>query len=338
MSVTAATMPDSPGLIIFGKILAMAVVMFCGWFIRRVRRVTDDMVSRLAIAIIDIFFPALAVSQLIRFITWESLQGEAALMGLGGLLFVVGSIAAWLFARLMPAASRKTVVFLMATPNWIFMPLPVAEALYGVEGVKVVLMINVPMQVWLWTAGVGWLHGGLRGEHPVSYLLRNRGLQATVLGIGGALLLPSDAALAAHGVTGRTAMFLGHQLLDGLALLGSLTVPLSLLVTGAQLGRARDTSEPSAGHGILAWVVAGRLLAVPAVCAGVILLLRACGWHMEPVVAGTAMLISAMPVAVSCGSFTDRYGGDTDLASRGIFFSTAFSCLTIVLWSALGLI
>ena len=42
-----------------------------------------------------------------------------------------------------------------------------------------------------------------------------------------------------------------------------------------------------------------------------------------------AYIIACMPIAVSCSMFTERFGGDTSLAARGIFYSTLFSIVTV---------
>jgi predicted permease len=47
------------------------------------------------------------------------------------------------------------------------------------------------------------------------------------------------------------------------------------------------------------------------------------------------VLVFAMPVAVSCVIFVERYGGDRDLASQGFLYSTLASLLSVPLVVAL---
>ena len=42
-------------------------------------------------------------------------------------------------------------------------------------------------------------------------------------------------------------------------------------------------------------------------------------------------IIACMPVAISCSLFTERFGGDTPLAARTIFYSTLLSIATVPL-------
>lgn len=55
------------------------------------------------------------------------------------------------------------------------------------------------------------------------------------------------------------------------------------------------------------------------------------GWSIPEVPRRVALLIAAMPVAVTCGIITERYGGDTELAARGIFATTLVSLVTVPL-------
>ena len=110
-------------------------------------------------------------------------------------------------------------------------------------------------------------------------------------------------------------------------LIGGLTIPLSLVVTGAQLG-GLDLSDhrPSA---TLTGVTLTRLLLAPAVTIALIWLVWRSGFAIPEEARMVAYLIAAMPVAISCSIFTDRFGGDTSLAARAIFATTLFSIVTV---------
>jgi predicted permease len=323
MSLSGSTL----GLIIFAKILAMFVVAFVGWLLRRNRVLDAAMTSTLSRLLTDLIFPALVVAKLIDLVSWQTLRESAHILGLGAVTLLFVCIAAELFARAtLPRASRNTGAFLVAIPNWIFMPLPIVTALYGNDGVHALLLINVAMQFLLWTGGVWMLARGAAHAHPLEQLKSNRGLQATAAAFVLGLIVPATASLPG-GDAMHVAIKICRALVDGVDMLGSLTVPLTLVVLGAQLGGL--TSEHVANGRTLGTVVTGRLLIVPVFSAAMLTVLHHFGLAGSPVVQNVMLIIIAMPVAVTCAAFTERFGGDIALGARSILISTLFSVLSV---------
>jgi len=121
-------------------------------------------------------------------------------------------------------------------------------------------------------------------------------------------------------------------ILDSLSMAGSLTVPLSLLLIGAQLGGFELRNPRSCS--CLPQVVLARLLLGPAATLALFFLLHALGWTIPRVPLEVCALISAMPIAVSCTVFAERFGGDVPLSARATFYSTLASLVSvpIVFW------
>jgi predicted permease len=117
--------------------------------------------------------------------------------------------------------------------------------------------------------------------------------------------------------------------LEAVHLLGSVTIPLSLLLIGAQLGGMTASKRPG-GRGLSA-LVASRLLVAPLLTVAAFQALAAVGWTIPAVPLRVAILVSAMPVAVTCGIIVERYGGAVPTAARAIFVSTLASIVTVPL-------
>lgn len=320
----------SLGLIIFAKILAMFCVAAVGFVLRRRAIFNAEITSTLARLLTDLIFPALVVAKLIDLVSWSTLRESGAILALGGTIMICGGIAAEIYVRIaLPRASRQTGAFLVAMPNWIFMPLPIVTVLYGADGVHALLLINVAMQFLLWTGGVWMLGRGASDAHPLTQLRSNRGLQATAVAFLLGLILPAASSLPDTAFM-HIAIRLGRALVDGFDMLGSLTVPLTLLVVGAQLGGL--TEEHVTDAKALGFVVIGRLLFVPTVCALVMTALRHFGIFGTTTVQNVSLIVIAMPIAVSCSAFIDRFGGDIALGARSIFVSTIGSIVTVPLF------
>jgi predicted permease len=323
--------------IVLLKIVAMFLVILVGWVARRKAYLTGETTSTLSRFVVDITIPALVFTQMLRTVNVDELRTQWSLPLLGAAVILIGQ-AVGLFS--MPLFSRKdqrsTFIFLVAVGNWIYLPLPIVEALYGASGVSAVLLFNVGAQMVLWTIGVWTLRGGKPDLASLRELAKNSGLIATAVGIVLALLIPAMRVLekvtpdnVAQLVPGiPAALVLGvSTLVAALVLVGSLTIPLSLIVTGAQLG-GLDLSDhrPST---TLTGVIVARLFMAPVVTVALVTLLAHLHIRITDTPRMVGYIIAAMPVAVSCSIFTERFGGDTSLASRAIFYSTLLSIATV---------
>ncbi len=309
------------------KIAGMFLVIVIGWLARKRGFLAAEFTATLSRLVVDVAFPALVFTQMLRTVDAAALREGWFSPLLCGLLIVVAYLVGLATAPLFSGKEqRNTFIFLVAIPNWVFLPLPIAEALYGSAGVRAVLLCNAGAQLVLWSFGVWILHGSLR--EAVRNLLTNAGLWATALGIGVALLCPAARELeAVNPATASPGGLLGGALVQALALVGSLTIPLSLLAIGAQLGGLTMAVHrfPRALWGVLL----SRLIFAPLVTMGLGWAAIQAGVQLPETVRMVIYLIATMPVAISCSVMAERYGGDVPLAAQGIFYSTFFSLLTV---------
>ena len=313
--------------VVFLKITAMFLVIVAGWLARRRGFLAAEFTATLSRLVVDVAFPALVFTQMLRTVDAASLRDGWFAPLLCGLLIIVAYFVGLLLAPAFSGkAQRNTFIFLVAIPNWIFLPLPIAQALYGDTGVRTVLLCNVGAQVVLWSFGVWILHGAIR--QAVKNLYTNVGLWATAAGIVLALLFPAARNLETiDPASAPLAMMVPGALVQALAMVGSLTIPMSLLAIGAQLGEL--TIAVHRFPKVLWGVLLARLLVAPLVTVGIGFGLMKLGVAMPEETRLIGYLIATMPVAISCSVMTERFKGDTTLAAEGIFYSTFFSLLTV---------
>ncbi|MCA9668468.1 MAG: AEC family transporter [Myxococcales bacterium] len=315
--------------IVLSKIGVLFALLIGGFVVRRRGVLTDETARQLSRLVVDMALPALAFAQLVRTIDGPALREGWLLPLLALLIFVVAQICGLLTMRVFSApGGRRSYVFLAATPNWVFLPLLIAEALYGAAGTRTVFLYNAGALLALFTLGVGTL----RARRPDLALLRelalNPGLLASLLGVAVAAFAPAVRALmvAPLGELGGLQL-VAATALSALALFGGVTVPLSIFVTGALLGalelRVLRPDRPLVG------VLLTRLLLAPAMTALVLWLLLRAGLALSPSAALVGLLISAMPVAISGGLFAERFDGDVPLAARAVFYSTLGALVSV---------
>lgn len=300
------------------------LVVGAGWWVRRRNWLQEPAVRALGRICVDVAFPCLTFTQMLKIVGSQPMGEQGRVLLLGAVLLVVAIASGWWMSRRLAPAIRPTAWLAMAVPNWIFLPLPLAAMLYGPLGVSTVLLVNVTSQFFLWTVCVGILRGFGRGSADVRALL-SPGLLATAAGaLLAALWPPSREWLAADGLVPR--------LVQAAAKVGLLTIPLSMLVLGAQLGAARPAQR---GAGVTRAILAGRLLLAPLVTVLILFGLQQV-WSLPPEIWRAAVLIAAMPVAVSCGVLVERYGGDRDVMSDAILLTTALSIFSVPLFILLA--
>jgi len=313
------------------KIASMVLIILAGWLARRRGLLGADATQALGRVVVDLVFPAMVFVRLLESIQRESLAQDWQIPVIAmGVLLVSALLGRVLWAGLGGGSDRASFAFLAGMPNWIFMPLPIIESLYGAAGIRYVLLFNFGTQILLWTGGVWMLRPRASGAERWRHLVSNPGLWATVAGVAAALLCPGLKQWA-HPAPEASPLFLGAAAaLQGMAMLGWVTIPLSLLVTGAQLGALTlDWHRPPRA----VWgVVAIRLVIAPVVAVGLVYLLGGWGWTPSPVDRYSTYIIMAMPVAVSSSLFMERYGGDCGLGALSIFYSTVLSLVTVPAW------
>ena len=313
--------------VVFVKITAMFLVIVAGWLARRRGFLTDAVTATLSVLVVDVAFPALVFTQMLRTVDAEALRREWFAPLLCGLLIIIAYFVGLFLAPIFSnQAQRKTFLFLTAIPNWIFLPLPIVQALYGDSGIRTVLLCNVGAQIVLWSFGVWILHGAMR--QAAKNLFTNVGLWATAVGVIVALLFPAARNLETLSPAAASpVLLLPGAIVQALAMVGSLTIPMSLLAIGAQLGEL--TIAVHRFPKILWGVLLSRLVVAPLVTVALGFGLMHLGFRIPDETRMIIYLIATMPVAISCSVMTERFSGDTTLAAEGIFYSTFFSLLTV---------
>jgi predicted permease len=311
------------------KITAMFLVILVGWAARRRGYLAAETTNVLSRFVVDVALPALVFTQMLRTVTPAALrEGWFAPLLIAVLIviaYVAGALVAPLFSR---GEQRNTFVFLATIPNWIFLPLPIVETMYGDAGVRTLLLYNVGAQLMLWSFGVWILHGGVTAREAARHIATNPGLIATAAGIGVALLVPSSHDWeTATTISGSPLHLVAGAVVQAMAMVGAMTIPVSLLTIGAQLGDLElHVHRPSRA---LWGVLFARLIVGPVLTAAVGWTVMRAGVTVPEVPRMVGYLIAAMPVAISCSMFTERFGGDVSLSAQGILYSTFFSLATV---------
>ena len=205
--------------------------------------------------------------------------------------------------------------------NFALIGIPLAEALYGSEGVAVAALLSavaIPLYNVLAVLCFS-IHSEGKRLNPLK-ILRDIAKNPLIIGVlTGALFLLAKNQLPGFALERAVPLYKTLSYLSGMA------TPLALITLGAQF-------EFSAVRGLRREIVTGvlcRLVIVPFLAIGTAYLLRSfTGAHFAAFVA-----LYASPVAVSSVPMTQELGGDSELAGQLVVWTTLVSALTIFLFS-----
>ncbi|MBQ6466016.1 MAG: AEC family transporter [Oscillospiraceae bacterium] len=219
------------------------------------------------------------------------------------------------FTRLLRIKSEKAPIFelLISVVNSIYVGLPVLQALYpGVQRVVIYMAVScLPFNFILFSYGVWRLRGGGKGSVRWKDMF-SLPMLATLLSLPILLLRPAIPAV----------------LREIVGTISGATVPMSMIVIGAALGRVRLVDAFTDGSLYLASLF--RLLLVP-----VLTFLVLDRLPIDKILEHTVFVTMACPSGVLVSILSIQYGKDAEYASKGVLLSTALSMLTIPLLIAL---
>jgi predicted permease len=257
-------------------------------------------ISRL---VIDILLPLYLFFNTAGSATLEAIS-EAPILVIAGLLIpFLSCLIAYLFHRQLNISDQQQPVigFSLMLANTAFLGFPICEALLGSTGVFYAVLYDFGLTIIGFTLGIWLLSGGRLDEWKK--LLLNPLILSVIAGLVWAL----------------TGISFPDWLVMPFSTLGEATLPIALLIAGAQVGNIRFIK--GSWKPVFSWVIALRLVIIPLVFIGLFYLI---GWN--DTTSKIIILQAAMPVAVSSTIFAKRYGADANFTA------------TVTLWSTLGAI
>ena len=294
----------------FDVLAEMLVILFAiaaGYGANRLGYLGGETDQKLSKLILNITMPAMIVAAVITGEELPEISVILSILEVGVVFYVLEFAFVLTVPKLLPGTAGQKGVYryTLAFPNVGFIGYPVAVALYGDGALFYAAILALPFNLLSYSLGPLMLAGA--GRFRWRQLL-SPCIVASVLGLVLALTRLRPPAMVG-------------EMLD---FVGSITVPLSLLVVGSLLAHM---SPGKVLRSPKLWVLSVlRLLVMPALLC---LVLR--GMHIEAMVLGIAVSQMGMPVAVNGTLLSMEYGGDTEAMAQVTFMTTVLSIVTIPL-------
>lgn len=292
----------------FDTLTQMLVVLFAmamGYLADKLGYLDPATDTKLSNLVLNITTPALVLSTVMTGDELPVASEILAILLVGVLFYAMEFLFVLAVPRLVGGTPLQIGVwrFSLFFANIAFIGYPVIEGLYGAEGLFFAVILALPFNLLAYTVGPLFVSGTFR----ISW---KQFVSPGVLAAVAALII----------ALGRIQV---PQLVgDCAALVGQVTIPLSLIVLGSKLAHVPVNRIFSAWR---MWVISAfRLLVLPAV---LVFLLRMMG--IEDLLLNVAVVQMAMPVAVNGTMLCLQFGGDSESMAQVTFLTTVLSIVTI---------
>ncbi|MDR2849603.1 MAG: AEC family transporter [Verrucomicrobiota bacterium] len=315
-------------LLLFIKMLPLVLLTLAGYALSKLGRIDAAFNRQLSLVMLNVFYPCLIVSSIVRNFTWETLLQNWLMPA--GTVFIL--VAGWLVGaatlpllKRQPEGTRRCYHFICMMNNYSFLPIILGSALWGERAVALVIFSGLGSELCVWTLGVKALTGQrldagfLRNlaSLPMLALLGSCGLLAARQWLGGQGLLPGE---------GSTAGAVLGTLLETCRMAGAATIPASAVICGARIAMMRPGTVVSP---LMAGTCALRLAAIPALCV--------LGLSLAPLpldVRRVLVLIAVQPAAMASVTLVEAFNGDANFSAAAVLVTHVLCLATIPLWLA----
>ena len=294
---------------VFNQVLILFIIMFIGFIAKKTGIINDTVSKKLSELLLKITNPLLVLSSFQMEFSQDILNNIILVF-----LFAVASntvsilLGQLLFAK-FDGGRKKIMKFAAVYSNCGFMGFPVLEGLFGRTGILYGSIFVAVFNFFIWTNGVAVFSSkGKLDRESLKKIALNPGIIAVLLGF----------------ILFMFSVRLPGPVAEAVDLVGSMTIPLSMLIVGATVADCKFR-ELFKGWDLY-YISAIRLILMPLLSFTV---LKTLGFPQMPMT--VCVLLTAMPVAATTTIFAEMYDGDSKFASRVIAFTTLVSIVTLPL-------
>lgn len=312
---------------IFLRILVIFLMIFMGFVARKMRMLDAGATKSFAAILMNFVYPCLIFSVIIGNFTADSLLKNVTLPAGAFGIMLTGAGIGLLVRRCVVfrnVKEKRAFHFQCAINNYSFLPMPIAMLLWQEAGVGRLIFSTLGSELAVWTIGIFILTGHKADKSALKHLL-----SMPMIAIGSAILwvvfrdllftVPTEG-----GANGGLFADVVESVLWGAKVFGGATVPLAMVIAGSRMA-ALSGADIITGKQLFVCLL--RLVFIPAVCIGWILLLPF-GEQTE----GVLLLVAIMPSAIAGVMLSELYNADASFAASSVLLTHLACLLTLPIW------
>lgn len=282
----------------------------------RLGYITDSEITRWSRLVMDFLLPPLMFVSIVNGFDAQRMNELWLLPAVGFGMVVFFTLTGMVLRKGLRSNDqdmRRTFLHLCTVNNSTFLPTVILRNLWGDAMLSNLFLLYLGTAMGVWTFGVGMLGGS-----SLKQTLRNI-LTPTLIAIFCACVV---------SVTG-TRGFIPGVVMNILSRVGSIAVPLMLVLTGASLAHKGILKL----HWQNLYIAVVRIILLPLLTIPLLMLL-----HLPDDIFSVAVIVALMPSAVSSVIMTRRFGGNSDYAATTALITTVCCMATAPLgvWLVFG--
>lgn len=291
----------------FNSILTLFIIGIAGYFSRKSDILNEHTIDNLPKFLLQVTLPCMIISSMQLEYSPEKINDIKTILIISISTYAFSFILSLIISKIIKVKDTRdkgVYQFMVIFSNVAFIGYPVLMSIYPKEAIFYAAIYNLPFNFLVFTLGIFIMQENAKKININSFI--NPGLISVIIGMIFYVL----------------SIKIPELILQPLTIIGDLTTPLSMIFIGASLTHINIKSI------LLEWrlyiISIVRLIIVP-----LLLLLVLINIIDNPLLIGIPVIISGMPVAANCAIISKQYGGNSDLASEGIFLTTLLSIITI---------
>lgn len=293
------------------KIIVLFIVMIAGYIAKKIGVLDKSSTKAMSGMLANITNPCLILALL-------QVDKNPGLMKNAGIVLLMSFavhvfmsfFSGFIFKGVKDYRDRNVYTYGLTYMNCGFMGYPIVQAMFGDEGLFYGVMYTVVFNIFAWSHGVAVMnsHGGRSVDYKKLFLN------------------PCIVSTAVSSVLYITNIRLPAVALEGVKMVGDMTIPLSMFIIGSLLGDQR-LRELLKEYKLLGFSVL-KLAVIPLIMVGVCLVIKdIIGFK----VALICVTMCAAPTAANTAVVSELYDGNSGLAAKLVGVTTLFCLVSMPL-------
>lgn len=301
-------------MILLQQMIVLFILMVIGYYCRRTNMFNPETSNKLSAIVVNIANPALILSGSINRTEVVKVSDLTMTLGIAVLLFAGLILAALVLVPVLRVPKKDKGVYKTMTifSNIGFMGFPIINAIYGSNALLYASIFLIPYNLLIYTYGIAAMSDSEQKTGFQWKYVVNIGVISCIIS-----LIIAIFHIQFPSFVGTTVESLSN-----------LTAPLSMMVIGASMAEIKLIELFT---DVRMLIFSGiKLLAIPVLG---MLILRI--FISDPLILGVCMVVLSTPVGSMTAMLAQQYGGDYEMASKGVALTTLLSVATMPLVSLL---
>lgn len=292
------------------QMLSLFIIMLVGYVAFKIKILDNLTTKKLTSLVMNITLPSQIIIAFLNSVGEISNFTVFKVLALSFLCYLIFAaiIIIFIIAARIPKEDSGMYAYMLLFANVGFLGYPVIQAIFGQVAIIYAVVANIAFNILAYSVGVVFISNKTSSKFNLKLMLNPPMISVVISSI---LFL----------LNARLPIFLSSSL----NYLSNTTTPLAMIILGATIAQI-PINEMFDEWKIYVFTLL-RLIVAPVAVFSVMKTLNI----TDPLILGTLVILAGMPVATNATMMSIQYGGNSKLASQGVFFTTILSMITIPL-------